>query len=105
MISTQHTQSLTDFRQKAAETLERLNRTGEAEILTVNGEAKAVLLAPAVYDELNREAQLTRDAAVIRKAMKQIDGGQGMEVDDVFNAIRAELLAMKNAGLTKALKS
>src|SRR5438874_2509301 len=56
MISTQHTQSLTDFRQKATETLDRLNQTGEAEILTVNGEARAVLLSPAAYDELARDA-------------------------------------------------
>jgi PHD/YefM family antitoxin component YafN of YafNO toxin-antitoxin module len=95
MIATQHTQSLTDFRQKATETLDRLQRTGEAELLTVNGEARAVLLAPAVYDELTREAMLTRDVAVIRKAMKEIDEGQGLESSAVFGPIRAELLKMK----------
>jgi PHD/YefM family antitoxin component YafN of YafNO toxin-antitoxin module len=102
MIATQHTQSLSDFRQKAAETLDRLDKTGEAEIITVNGEARAVLLAPAVYDELAREAQLTRDVAIIRKAMKQIDDGQGMTAEEAFDPIRAELLAMKKSGLTKA---
>lgn len=97
MISTKNTQSLTDFRQNAAETLERLNRTGEAEIITVNGEAKAVILSPAVYDELAREALLTRDVAVIRKAMKQIEEGKGKTVAEVFDPIRAKLLAMKKA--------
>lgn len=95
MISTQHTQSLTDFRQKATETLDRLNRTGEAEILTVNGEARAVLLSPVVYDELAREAQLTRDVAVIRRAMKQIDDGNYVEAETFFGDLRARLLAMK----------
>lgn len=95
MISTQHTQSLTEFRQKATETLDRLNRTGEAEILTVNGEARAVLLSPAVYDELAREAQLTRDVAVIRRAMKQIDDGNYVEAETFFGDLRARLLAMK----------
>lgn len=102
MIATQHTQSLTDFRQKAAETLDRLNKTGEAEILTVNGEARAVLLSPAVYDELAREAQLTRDVTVIRQAMKEIDEGKGVDVDTAFQSIRNELLAMKAAGQHKA---
>jgi PHD/YefM family antitoxin component YafN of YafNO toxin-antitoxin module len=102
MISTEHTQSLTDFRQKATETLDRLNKTGEAEILTVNGEARAVLLSPKVYDELAREAQLTRDVAVIRKAMKQIDDGEGMTLDEVFGPMREKLLAMKAKGLAKA---
>jgi prevent-host-death family protein len=56
MIASQHTQSLTDFRQKATETLNRLNKTGQAEILTVNGKARAVLLSPKGYDELARDA-------------------------------------------------
>jgi PHD/YefM family antitoxin component YafN of YafNO toxin-antitoxin module len=102
MLSTEHTQSLTDFRQKATETLDRLNRTGEAEILTVNGQARAVLLAPKVYDELAREAQLTRDAAAIGKAMKQIDEGAGMTSEQVFGPIRKRLRGMKRAGRTKS---
>lgn len=95
MIATQHTQSLTAFRQKATETLDRLNETGEAEILTVNGQARAVLLPPVVYDELTREAMLTRDASVIRRAIRQIEDGKGRAADDVFDALRRQLLAKK----------
>jgi prevent-host-death family protein len=95
MISTQHTQSLTDFRQKATETLDRINKTGEAEILTVNGEARAVLLSPAAFDELAREAQLSRDVAVIRQAMREIDEGRGKEAGAFFAELRARLVAMK----------
>jgi prevent-host-death family protein len=97
MIATQHTQSLSDFRQKATEILDRLNRTGEAEILTVNGEARAVLMAPAVYDELAREMELARDVAAIRQSMKQIDEGKGITVEELHAQLRAELLAMKAA--------
>ncbi len=104
MISVQHTQSLTDFRQKATETLDRLNATGEAEILTVNGQARAVLLSPAVFDQLARDAQLTRDVAIIRKAIQQLDDGQGMAADEAMAPIRAKLLAMKQAGLPQAPK-
>jgi PHD/YefM family antitoxin component YafN of YafNO toxin-antitoxin module len=95
MIATQHTQSLTAFRQKATETLDRLNETGDAEILTVNGQARAVLLSPVVYDELTREALLTHDASVIRRAVRQIEGGKGRDAADVFDALRKELLAKK----------
>ena len=97
MISTQHTQSLTDFRQKATETLDRLNKTGEAEILTVNGEARAVLLSPAAYDDLAREAQLSRDVAAMRRAIQELDAGQGREAGTAFDGMRADLLAMKAA--------
>ena len=97
MIATQHTQSLTDFRLKAAETLERLNQTGEAEIITVNGEARAVMLSPAAFDELAREAQLSRDLAVMRQAMKELDQGSCQEAGAFFDGLRAKLLAMKAA--------
>src|SRR2546423_12714643 len=90
MISTKHTQSLTEFRQKANQTLARLNKTGDAEILTVNGQAKAVLLSPAIYDELARDAQLARDVAVMRTAIGQIDRGEGREAAEVFDDLRSQ---------------
>jgi PHD/YefM family antitoxin component YafN of YafNO toxin-antitoxin module len=103
MIATRQTQSLTDFRQKAAETLDRLNRTGEAEILTVNGEARAVLLSPEVYDKLARDAQSTRDVAVLRRAMEEFDAGEGREAGIFFDGLRSRLRAMKSSkGKSKA---
>ena len=97
MIASQHTQSLSDFRKKAAETLDRLNKTGDAEIITVNGEARAVLLSPAVYDEMARETELSRDVEAMRRAMQQIKEGKGRLASEVFAELRAELLAMKAA--------
>jgi PHD/YefM family antitoxin component YafN of YafNO toxin-antitoxin module len=95
MVSTRHTQSLSDFRQKASETLDRLNKTGEAEVLTVNGEARAVLLAPAAYDELAREALLARDVAVIRQSEREMAAGEVQEAGEFFRQLRARLLKMK----------
>ena len=102
MIATERTQSLTDFRLKAAETLERLNETGEAEIITVNGEARAVLLSPAVYDQMTREYQLTRDVQMMRRAMQEIDEGKGLDARSAFDDLRAKLLAMKTTKNGKA---
>jgi prevent-host-death family protein len=104
MIATKHTQSLSDFRRKASETINRLNRTGEAEILTVNGEARAVLMSPAVYDELAKEALLARDVAAIRRSIQQLDAGEGSDVNTVFAELRAELLAKKAAHAKPAHK-
>ena len=101
MIASRHTQSLTDFRQRATETLDRLRKTGEAEILTVNGEARAVLLDPAAFDELARDAQVTRDVAVMRRSMHQIDAGEGMPAAEYFRGLRERLLAMKAAKPSK----
>lgn len=104
MIAAERTQSLTDFRQKAAETLDRLNNTGEAEIITVNGEARAVLLAPAVYDEMAREYELSRDVAIIRQSMKEIDEGKGIDARVFFAELRAKLMAMEAAQANGAAK-
>ena len=104
MIPTQHTHSLNDFREKETETLDRINRTGEAEILTVNGEARAVLMSPAAYHELARESQLTRDITVIRKAIQEVDKGKGQESGAFFDGLRAQLLTMKSARKKGATK-
>jgi PHD/YefM family antitoxin component YafN of YafNO toxin-antitoxin module len=95
MIASERTQSLSEFRKKAAETIDRLNQTGEAEILTVNGEARAVLLSPAVHDEMARETQLARDVAVMRRSIQQIKESKGRPANEFFDELRAELLAMK----------
>jgi PHD/YefM family antitoxin component YafN of YafNO toxin-antitoxin module len=104
MLATEHTQSLSAFRKTAAETIARLNKTGDAEIITVNGEARAVLVSPAVYDELAREAALSRDVAAIQRAMKEFEAGKGVEAKIFFAGLRAELLSMKAAQVEGAAK-
>ncbi len=95
MIIAEHTQTVADFKQTSTETLDRLNRTDEAEILTVDGEPRAVLLSPAAYDALAREADLNRDAAGMRESIRQLDAGQGQEVNAFLDDVRAKLLAMR----------
>ena len=84
MLATEHTRSLSDFRKNATATIERLNKTGYAEIITVNGEARAVLMSAAVYGELAREAELAWDVAVIRESVREIADGKGRPAKDVF---------------------
>jgi PHD/YefM family antitoxin component YafN of YafNO toxin-antitoxin module len=96
MVSTNNTQSLTDFRQKATQTLDRINRTGEAEIITVNGQARAVLLSPAAFDEMNREAISVQDAAAIVRSIKESSEGKGRDAAEFFDEVRARLIAMKS---------
>ena len=97
MIASEHTQSLSEFRKTAAQTIARLNQTGEAEILTVNGEARAVLLSPTVYDEMAREIELARDAKAIHQAMEEIDQGKSQEAGKLFDGLAAKLAAMQAA--------
>jgi PHD/YefM family antitoxin component YafN of YafNO toxin-antitoxin module len=95
MLATERTQSLSEFRKNAARTIDRLNKSGDAEIITVNGEARAVLVSPAVYDALAREAEIARDVAMIKLGRQQLAEGKGIEVREAFSKMRAELVAMK----------
>lgn len=94
MVATRHTQSLTDFRQNATETLERLAKTGEAEVITVNGEAKAVMMSPEAFDELAREVEDARFYDSMRRAMREHAQGKGREASVVFAEMRKKLEKM-----------
>jgi len=85
MIKTSNTQSLTDFRANAAKTLERLNKTGHAEIITVNGKAEGVLIPPAVYDEFVQELDIASSVIRMRKALHDVEQG---EFQDGFESLK-----------------
>ena len=93
----EHAQTLAEFREAAAETLERVNRTGEPEAITVDGEVRAMLVPAAVYEALVREQLLARDVAAIRRSEAQIGRGEYQTVAEVSAEIRATLLAKKAA--------
>ena len=93
MITLEKTQSHTAFREKITETLDRVNETGEAEMITVDGEARGVLLSPAAFDEMAKESH----AARMRQAVKSLNAGMGQELHAAMDEIRAELLAMNAA--------
>ena len=97
MIASEHAQSVDDFHRSAAETLDRLDRTGEPEVITVDGQARAVLLSPAAYEAMARELRVSADVATIRRAVAEIDAGQGLDARLAFDELRAELLAMGSA--------
>jgi len=97
MITGEHTRSLAELRDNPRETIDRLKHTGDAEILTVDGEAKAVLMSPETFDHLTRELFQGRDLLAIRKSMQQIEEGKTKLVHEAFAEIRAKLLAMKAA--------
>jgi len=92
MIRTDHTQSVTDFRANYAQVLERLDTTGDAEILTQNGQARAVILSPKAFDELMADAELARTMAMIRQSEAELSAGKGRQADDAFAQGRARLM-------------
>ena len=66
MIRTGNIRKLSDFRQHATSHLDRLAETGGIEVLTVNGEAKGVVMAPRVFDELANRIERLETAVASR---------------------------------------
>ena len=95
MIATEHAQSLAEFRDAAAETLERVNRTGEPEAITVDGEVRAMLVPPELYRGMAKEFWLARDVTAIRRSTADFEAGRHQTVQEVSDELRATLLAMK----------
>lgn len=102
MVAPLNKQSLKAFQQSAAQTLTRLNATGQVEVLTVNGRPRAVLLSPEAFDQLSRDAQVTRDVEAIGKSMAEIDAGKGIEASVAFAGLRSKLESIKAAKRRRA---
>ncbi len=79
MIRTDNIRSLTDFRQNAKDHLDRLAESGGVEVLTVNGEAKGVVMSPQAFDELAEKAHQAEITDKIRRGMAEIEAGQGVD--------------------------
>lgn len=79
MIRTDNIHSLTDFRQNAKDHLDRLAESGGVEVLTVNGEAKGVVMSPQAFDELAEKAHQAEITAKIKRGMEEIEAGHGIE--------------------------
>jgi prevent-host-death family protein len=94
MHRAQDTYSLTDFKQNAKEHLDRLRHTGRPEVLTVNGKAEAVVMAPETYDALLGTA-LQDAKEKIRIGLEQARAGQLIDGAEALRARRARRAPQK----------
>jgi prevent-host-death family protein len=71
--------SLTNFKRQTAEYLERLHKTGEPVVLTVNGKAQVVVQDAGAYQKLvDAAAKVERDEtlAAIREGLADMKAGR-----------------------------
>lgn len=90
MIRTSDIRKLSDFRQNATAHLDRLAETGGVEVLTVNGEAKGVVMSPKVYDELAEKAAMFDNLVAIERSLDDIRGGRVQDAREAMRNIAAE---------------
>lgn len=86
--------TLSDFNRKSAEHIKRLSDTGRPEILTVNGKAAAVVIAPEMYDKLIEAAELAKTLQTMNAAKAEHEIGLSKPIKDVMDAFKKELKGM-----------
>lgn len=88
MINLDNIHSLSDFQRKTKEYLERLERTGQPEVLTVNGEARFVVQDAQSYQKLLDELDRAQAIAGIRRGLESVAAGRTQPMDEAFEEIR-----------------
>lgn len=80
---------VSDFSRKPAEHIKRLKKTGQPEILTVNGKAELVIQDARAYEKMTN---LLATLEKISKASMSHDDGKAIPADQAFSAIKERLL-------------
>jgi len=68
--------SLSDFKRKTSKFLDRLKKTGEPVILTVNGKAELIVQDPASYQRLLESAEQIESLNFLRRSLEDIEAGR-----------------------------
>jgi hypothetical protein len=91
LIRTSDIRKLSDFRQNATAHLDRLAESGAVEILTVNGEARGVVMAPHVFDDLADRMEQLEIAASIRRGLGDVAAGRTKPARRAVQKLAADL--------------
>ncbi len=109
MIHLKNIRPLSDFQRNAKSHIARLKKTGEIEVLTVNGEAELVVLSAEAYQELMAKFELAQTLNIAHgTTMEALRSGQispnelipeltphpehaGIPVDQAFAEIRQRI--------------
>lgn len=91
MIRTRDIRKLSDFRQNATSHLDRLAETGDIEVLTVNGEAKGVLMAPHVFDALAERMEYLETTASVHRGLADAASGRTRPARGAIHKLAVEL--------------
>jgi PHD/YefM family antitoxin component YafN of YafNO toxin-antitoxin module len=76
MIRTSDIRKLSDFRANATAHLDRLAETGAIEVLTVNGEAKGVVMAPRVFDAMAERLEKLETTTSVQRGLADAAAGR-----------------------------
>jgi prevent-host-death family protein len=88
-IQLQDIHPLTDFQRNAKAHLTRVNRTGRAEVLTVNGKAEAVLLGKRAYEQILESMEELATLKSIQRGLDEMKAGKTLDAKAVHQRLRS----------------
>ena len=89
MVHVSDIKPLTDFLRNSKEHIEALRASGNAELLTVNGEAAVVVQDAKSYEALYNLAEQARQDERLRQAIQAVKNGEpGEPAEEVFSRLR-----------------
>lgn len=77
-----------DFQDNLREHLDRLGRTGQPEVLTVDGGPDMVVQSAEAYRELLRRLDHAESVLEVQRGLDDIEQGKTVELDEAFEHIR-----------------
>lgn len=80
--------SLSDFKRKTSELVERMETSGQPMVLTVNGKAKLVVQDAASYQKLLDALDYADAVRGIRRGLDAVNEGRTQPVREAFAEIR-----------------
>jgi PHD/YefM family antitoxin component YafN of YafNO toxin-antitoxin module len=97
--------SLTEWKRDTTRALKRLKGTHDAQVLTVNGRAEAVVVDPAEYQRLREAARVEYMRTAVQEALVAHErGAPTYPADEVFARLRARAEARLKANAAKRPK-
>lgn len=90
MLKLSNIRSLTDFQRNTKQHLKRLKKSGDPEVLTVNGEAELVVQSAEAYQRLLKDADELKTLRILRKSLEEARRGEGRDARQVLHEIAAK---------------
>ncbi len=98
MIRLSNFHPLDHFKRQTAEFRERLKKTGQPEVLTVDGKPALVVQDAGAFEKLLDRLDELETLEALRQSIAQADRGELIPADEVFAELRREAAARKTRG-------
>ena|SRR5215213_8551490 len=89
MIHLTDFRSLADFRRRTTEAIDELKRTGQPQVLTVDGKAAVVVQDVVSYQRLLEIVDRAETLIGIQRGLESAAANEGLLVDDAFDELFA----------------